>query len=171
MSNASPPDACTRVGGPPRPPTRIFPLCARAASRAKMSPFLRNPLALFFLARSGDGRLWQKRGSEVSDEDENLTCPHCKGRLSKWESPPSSTWGIEFQFVCFNDECPYFVRGWKWMWEHYNVHASYRYRYNPATGEKGPLPVWSQDAMKSNIVGGDEKEQNRNCDQWTASTD
>jgi len=94
----------------------------------------------------------------VPDDEKDLTCPHCDGELSKWETPVASTWGTEYQYVCFNDECPYYVRGWKWMQEKYNVRASYRYRYNPATGEKGPLPVWSPDAMKSEIIEGDEEE-------------
>lgn len=85
-------------------------------------------------------------------EDEKLLCPHCGERMKKWRTPAFSTWGSEFQYVCFNDECPYFVRGWKWMLEKYNVRSSYRHRYNAETGETGPLPVWSKDALKDDIV-------------------
>jgi hypothetical protein len=38
------------------------------------------------------------------------------------------------------------------MREKFNANASYRYRFNPATGEHGPLPVWSKDALRSNIL-------------------
>ena len=79
-------------------------------------------------------------------------CPHCCQPLVRWRNPQVSTWGAEFQYVCFNDQCPYFVRGWSWMQEQYSVAASYRFRLDPATGETGPLPVWSAEALKGGIV-------------------
>jgi len=72
--------------------------------------------------------------------------------MVRWSNPQQSTWGGEYQFVCFNDDCPYFVRGWAWMKEKYNAKASYRYRIDPETGEKGPLPVWSKSAMRHSIL-------------------
>jgi hypothetical protein len=38
------------------------------------------------------------------------------------------------------------------MRQQFNVHASYRYRLDPTTGETGPLPVWSEDALRSGIL-------------------
>lgn len=88
----------------------------------------------------------------MADDDNALLCPHCGHRLSRWQCPPQTCWEAEFQYVCFNDDCPYFVKGWQWMQEKFAVKSSYRHRYNPATGEIGPLPVWSYDALKSSIV-------------------
>ncbi len=85
------------------------------------------------------------------ENKQDYICPHCGAKLQKWRSPIESSWGDVIQYVCFNDECPYLLKGWKWMEEKFAAHASYRHRFNPETGEKGPLPVWSMDALKDRI--------------------
>jgi hypothetical protein len=72
--------------------------------------------------------------------------------MVRWGSPEQSAWTGQFQFVCFNDDCPYYVRGWTWMWERFSVKASYRHRLDPATGHSGPLPVWSSTALRGDIL-------------------
>lgn len=72
--------------------------------------------------------------------------------MSRWANPDGTSWSGDFQYVCFNDDCPYFVRGWEWMKEKYNVAGSYRHRLDPETGQSGPLPVWSVDDFRANII-------------------
>jgi hypothetical protein len=86
------------------------------------------------------------------NDQEYPKCPHCHKPMKKWRTPANSTWSGPFQWVCFNDECEYYVRGWDWMMESQKVKASYRHRLDPDTGASGPLPVWSQKAHKNQII-------------------
>jgi hypothetical protein len=82
-------------------------------------------------------------------------CPHCGEALKAFELPDNTGWEGDFQLACFNDDCPYFVRGWQHMDQNFSVKASYRYRVNPQTGEASPLAVWSADAVKDRILDAD----------------
>ena len=88
----------------------------------------------------------------MANKKEIPECHHCKSEMLPWMPPAESSWGENLQFVCFNDECSYYVRGWKHMWDQYNVKSSYRHRFDPDTGESGPLPVWSESALKDRIT-------------------
>ncbi|MBU1320658.1 MAG: ogr/Delta-like zinc finger family protein [candidate division Zixibacteria bacterium] len=85
-------------------------------------------------------------------EDDKTTCPHCGVKMLKWAAPAETSWGSDIQYVCFNDDCPYYVKGWEWMKGHYEQNVSYRHKYNPQTGELGPIPVWSSEALRNCIV-------------------
>ncbi len=96
--------------------------------------------------------------------EKNLTCPHCGQRLKKWRTPDQTSWGTPFQYVCFNDDCPYYVRGWEWMRTHFNQKVSYRHRYDPSTGESGPVAVWSAQALRSGIIEENDDERDREAE-------
>ncbi len=82
-----------------------------------------------------------------------LQCPHCGADLDEFELPDGSGWEGQPQWACFNNECSYYKEGWEWMWDHYEIHASYRYRIlNRENGKSSPLPVWSEDAIRDRIV-------------------
>jgi hypothetical protein len=79
-------------------------------------------------------------------------CPHCNVTLTPFSVPDAGGWRAPFHLACFNDECPYFVRGWQWMKERFGVNSSYRYRLDPATGKASPLGVWSRNALRDRIL-------------------
>jgi hypothetical protein len=94
----------------------------------------------------------------MSDEDKTFAnpdlrkCTHCQQEMQRWYTPPDSTWGTVYQYICFNDACGYYIRGWDWIEKTYNKKASYRHRYNPFGGDAGPIPVWSPTALRENII-------------------
>jgi len=79
-------------------------------------------------------------------------CPHCNHELQAFELPDNTGWEAEFQLACFNDDCPYYTRGWQHMEAKYAVKASYRYRVDPTTGKSSPLAVWSPTALTDRIL-------------------
>ncbi len=60
-----------------------------------------------------------------------------------------------FDLACFDDACPYYLRGWTWMEQQYGVRASYRYRVDGKSGHESPLPVWSSEALRDSILPDD----------------
>jgi len=84
-----------------------------------------------------------------------LECPHCNQKMKKWavpENPFEATWDNEFLYVCFNDDCPYYVRGWDHIYKSTSRIASYRFMYNPEKDSCAPLPVPSPKALKESII-------------------
>jgi SAM-dependent methyltransferase len=95
----------------------------------------------------------EQRRSRVKD---TFRCPYCDERLNKWEVPdsPYIEWPSEFQYICFNDECAYFVGGWHTMASQGNP-CSYRFMYDPPTDGCHPIPVLSRQALRDGIVNGE----------------
>jgi hypothetical protein len=81
-----------------------------------------------------------------------FVCPHCGKALNRFRLPDNTGWEGESQLACFNDDCPYYRRGWQHMEANYAVKASYRYRVDPTTGHASPLAVWSPTALTDHIL-------------------
>ena len=96
---------------------------------------------------------------ERQDEEgaEPFRCPYCGDRLKKYEVPHSAYeidywYEADHLYICFNDSCPYFERGWEWMWSQMRRNVSYRHMYNPTTRKSGPIPVPTNYALRDGIV-------------------
>ena len=84
-----------------------------------------------------------------------LHCPHCGERMLKWavpDNPFEATWDNDFMYICFNDACPYYVRGWDFMYREGNRGSSYRLMYNPEKDCCMPIPVPTPRALRESIM-------------------
>jgi hypothetical protein len=93
----------------------------------------------------------------MQKNEEAPKCPHCGTVMRKWHTPQtpfggSTSWTAEYMYICFNDECPYFVHGWDWMWNNYHQYVSYRHSLDPSTGGTNPIPVPSYNSLKEGIM-------------------
>ncbi len=104
-------------------------------------------------AESLSGRLERP----YEDDADPLRCPYCGDRLKKYEVPHSAYeidywYEADYLYICFNDACPYYERGWEWMWSKLKRNVSYRHMYNPTTHKSGPIPVPTHYALRDGIV-------------------
>jgi SAM-dependent methyltransferase len=108
-----------------------------------------------------DLHLVQKENSNMKDllereklVKETLQCPYCGETMKKWAVPqgPFTEWDNEFMYICFNDTCPYLVRGWEVMEKQGNRGISYRCMYHPEKDVCMPVPVPSLGALRESIV-------------------
>jgi len=75
-------------------------------------------------------------------------CPHCKEKMSMWEVPQIACgdglgWGTPYLFVCFNDDCPSFKKGWDDIKKTMEHEASYRCINSPGCPNFEYMPVFS----------------------------
>lgn len=84
---------------------------------------------------------------------ETMRCPYCVERLAKWRLPdsPFNEWPSEFQYICFNDACSYFVGGWATLAAQ-AAFGSYRFMYDPPTNGCYSMPVISANMLRDGIV-------------------
>lgn len=83
------------------------------------------------------------------------TCPHCGEVLKRWQVPlsPFSEWDAEFLDICFNDACPFLVRGWSTVAEQGNGSGSYRLAYHRERNVYLTIPVQGLRTLRDGIVG------------------
>jgi len=85
---------------------------------------------------------------------DTLGCPHCGSRLRRWAVPqtPFTEWDAEHMYVCFDDRCPFYLRGWSAMHRQGNFGISHRFMYDPDRQVCTSVPVPSATALKDGIV-------------------
>lgn len=89
--------------------------------------------------------------------EEKHYCPHCSGDLKLCHAPPVHVgdglgWGSEFLYVCLNDECPLFIKGWEYIENQYGHVGSYRYMEIPDSKESYNMMVVGKDAFTGSVV-------------------
>ena len=88
-------------------------------------------------------------------------CPHCESRLKPCETPPFHIgdglgWGCEVMFVCLNDECPPYVKGWQYIEDTYGHVGSYRYMQLPNEKKGELMMVGSKIAFTGSVLNPEE---------------
>ena len=130
-----------------------------------------DPIYAVYAEKTGKDRLRRARPSPRSTQEEllnkneleikkreikrTLRCPYCGSRMKKWavpDNPFEATWDNEFLYICFNDRCSYYVRGWDHIYRSTNRMASYRFMYNPDKDTSAPIPVPSPKALRESIL-------------------
>lgn len=85
------------------------------------------------------------------------TCPHCNQKMSCCEAPAIHVgdglgWGSDILYICLNDACPPFLKGWEQIETQYGHHASYRYMELPDSSESNLMMVANADAFKASVI-------------------
>jgi SAM-dependent methyltransferase len=91
---------------------------------------------------------------KIKNIKNTLECPYCGDKMKKWAVPqgPFTEWDNEFMFICFNDTCPYLIRGWEVMAGQGNRGISYRCMFYPEKEVVMPVPIFSLQALRESIV-------------------
>jgi hypothetical protein len=99
-------------------------------------------------------RTEKERKYQMDKIKQMLECPYCGEKMKKWAVPqgPFTEWDNEYMYICFNDGCPYLVRGWEVMNRQGNRGISYRCMYYPEKEVCLPVPIYSLQALRESIV-------------------
>ncbi|MDX9834968.1 MAG: zinc ribbon domain-containing protein [Desulfobulbus sp.] len=89
--------------------------------------------------------------------EEKHTCPHCSTELTLCHSPAVHVgdglgWGSEYLFICLNDNCSLFAKGWDYIADQYGHVGSYRFMKVPNSKENYSMMVVGKDAFTGSIV-------------------
>lgn len=84
-------------------------------------------------------------------------CPHCDQAMTIWEVPEITFsdglgWGVPYLFVCFNDECPSYQKGWDDIKSTMEFQASYRCINQPGNDHFDYMPVFSPMGAKGQML-------------------
>jgi hypothetical protein len=149
ISQGKPRPANDKYGGLGLASDPVYAVWAEKKGRPAGRPARRPPPAV-------DRAPWDeeevaRRKAEVG---RTLRCPYCGEKLSKWAVPqtPFTEYDVEYLWVCFNDRCPFLVRGWDTMNRQGNRGYSYRMMYHPKKGYCGSLPVPTLRALRESII-------------------
>jgi SAM-dependent methyltransferase len=128
------------------------PVYAVYADRKGCDPLRKRPeIRLRFRGLPSDQEVEEAK-KRVKD---TLLCPYCGEKMNKWQVPDNpfcQTWDNDFMYICFNDKCPYYIRGWDVMYKDTFQGLSYRCMFNPVNGCCSPIPVPTPFALKEGIV-------------------
>ncbi len=88
-------------------------------------------------------------------------CPDCNTEMTLWEVPPITFsdglgWGTPYLFVCFNNDCSAYKKGWDNMMETMEHTASYRCINSPGQSNFEYMPVFSQIGGTGQMMNDDE---------------
>jgi len=88
---------------------------------------------------------------------EKPKCPHCEAEMSLWDVPDIAMgdglgWGTPYLYICFNDECSLYKRGWKSIMDNFAHNASHRCMNYPGTNQFECIPVFSPQGATGQII-------------------
>lgn len=93
--------------------------------------------------------------------DEEHICPDCNTIMTPCEVPPVHVgdglgWGAEVLFICLNNECPPFKKGWEKVDVNYGHKGTFRNMQLPGSKELNVMMVASEYAFTGSIIDPDQ---------------